>query len=171
MHWASAVEVKSYQVCRAAMESYNRRSGVDEKDRQFRDQVELLALTCMRKSVVHSVELMILNAFAHCRHPLQARDRLGNPNIDFPIGVAYGEFDSVVDSVHTDTIIKNNKHFASGRSQLFQIKGCPHQTIMSKPEETLKVVFGFFDGTLKGHFEETITVSKILDKGKRISKL
>ena len=43
-------------------------------------------------------------------HPLQAEDRLGNPNIDFPIGIAFGDRDKF-GSEGAEEIIKKNKHF------------------------------------------------------------
>ena len=54
-------------------------------------------------------------------HPFQSADRLGNPDIDFPIGIVFGDNDHL-GSEGADEIIKNNKHFASGRSQLFKLE-------------------------------------------------
>ena len=70
----------------------------------------------MRMSIVHSVENMIAHPFGPAWHPVQAKDRLGNPKIDFPIGIAFGDRDDTCDSADCDTIVKNNQHFASGRS-------------------------------------------------------
>lgn len=51
--------------------------------------------------------------FAH--HPLSSEDRLGNPDIPFPIGIVYGEQD-YFGSDGADFIIRNNKFFAEGSS-------------------------------------------------------
>ena len=59
-------------------------------------------------------------------HPLQAKDRLGNPEIDFPIGIVFGDSDAG-GSEGSDEIVKNNKHFESGRSQLFKLEDCQHE--------------------------------------------
>ena len=48
-------------------------------------------------------------------HPLQAKDRLGNPEIDFPIGIVFGDRDKF-GSEGAEEIIKNNRHFKTGRS-------------------------------------------------------
>ena len=86
-------------------------------------------------------------------HPLQATDRLGNPNIDFPIAIAFGDND-FFGSEGADDLVRMNKHFASGRSQLFKIKDCSHYMTKDRPEEFYRIMNGFFDGTITGHFEE-----------------
>ena len=52
----------------------------------------------------------------HGIHPLQAKDRLGNPEIDFPIGIAYAERDFLSTDNGAEQILQKNKHFKSGRS-------------------------------------------------------
>ena len=100
---------------------------VSEKSKGYLEaQVEMFALENMRMSVVNSMSLMNFTVFGQIRHPMNGKDRLGNPDVDFPIGAAFGDQDSIVDSGGIDTIIKNNKHFASGKSQLFQIKSSGH---------------------------------------------
>ena len=64
----------------------------------------------------------------HAIHPLQAADRLGNPKIDFPIGMVFGDAD-FFGTEGADEIIKQNKHFASGKSQLFKLEDCSHQLV------------------------------------------
>ena len=85
-------------------------------------------------------------------HPLQAEDRLGNPNIDFPIGIVYGDND-FFGSEGSDTIIKNNKHYESGRSQLFKLNDCTHEIMFDQPDELVKLMTGFIEGTITGRFE------------------
>ena len=48
-------------------------------------------------------------------HPMTATDRLGNPDIDFPIGAVFATAD-YFGSEDTDEIVKNNKYFKDGRS-------------------------------------------------------
>ena len=51
----------------------------------------------------------------HSVHPLQEPDRLGNPEIDFPIGMVFGDAD-FFGTEGADDIIRQNKHFATGKS-------------------------------------------------------
>ena len=42
------------------------------------------------------LDVVLLRPHAHpmsARHPLQAEDRLGNPSIEFPIGIVFGDND------------------------------------------------------------------------------
>ena len=48
-------------------------------------------------------------------HGMSGEDRLGNPDIDFPIFVLFGDRD-VFGSEGIEKIVRNNKHFKSGRS-------------------------------------------------------
>jgi pimeloyl-ACP methyl ester carboxylesterase len=70
--------------------------------------------------------------FAH--HPLSAPDRLGNPDLPFPIGILYGEHD-YFGSDGADFIVRNNRHFKDGNSQLFKLKNSDHLTYFDNPED------------------------------------
>ena len=48
-------------------------------------------------------------------HDLAAEDRLGNPAIDFPIGMCFGDSD-IMGTEGADKIVKNNKYFETGQS-------------------------------------------------------
>ena len=54
--------------------------------------------------------------FAH--HCLTEEDRLGNPNLPFPIAFCYGAHDWLGTN-GADKIVKGNKFFKDGISQLF----------------------------------------------------
>ena len=86
-------------------------------------------------------------------HPLQAPDRLGNPDIEFPIGIVFGDND-FFGSEGADDLVRMNKHYESGRSQLFKIPNCTHNMTKDKPKEFYEIMNGFFDGTITGRFEE-----------------
>ena len=45
--------------------------------------------------------------------PMHDIDRLGNPNLDFPIGITFGEWDSF-GSDHCGKILLKNRHFFTG---------------------------------------------------------
>ena len=84
-------------------------------------------------------------------HPLQSEDRLGNKNIEFPIAMVFGDRDWF-GTEGADDIIRNNKHFQSGRSQLFKIDNCRHYMNYDKPDELCRLMRGFFEGTILGNF-------------------
>ena len=90
--------------------------------------VEYRCLIQMRFSVVDIVEIMLHKFFGYARHPLQSEDRLGNPNINFPIACAFGDRD-FLGSNGADTVVRNNKHFASGDSQIFLVLNASHNII------------------------------------------
>ena len=48
-------------------------------------------------------------------HDLSAPDRLGNPAIDFPIGICFGDSD-IMGTEGADKIVKNNAYFKTGKS-------------------------------------------------------
>ena len=52
-----------------------------------------------------------------------------------------------------DDIVRNNKHFENGRSQLFKLKNSTHLCTKDQPDEAMKLMIGFFDGTISGRFE------------------
>ena len=52
---------------------------------------------------------------AMAKHSLKSSDRLGNPEIDFPIGVIFGDFD-FLGSEGAEEIVRQNKYFATGES-------------------------------------------------------
>ena len=86
-------------------------------------------------------------------HPLQAEDRLGNPDINFPIGIAFGDRDKF-GSEGAEVIIQNSNQFQSGRSQLFKVADCSHVMHLDQPFEVVRLMIGFFEGTIKGTFEK-----------------
>ena len=68
-----------------------------------------------RCSILDAVLLLPSKHPMMALHPLQCEDRLCNPEIDFPIGMVFGDSD-YMGSEGADEIIKRNKHFESGRS-------------------------------------------------------
>ena len=98
-------------------------------------------------------------------HALQGENRLGNPNIDFPIGIVYGDNDHL-GSEGADTVVKNNKHFASGRSQLFKLEQATHLLNSDQPDKVVELAIGFFEGTIQGRFEEKPLMELAWEKNK-----
>lgn len=68
------------------------------------------------------------------KHPLTAADRLGNPELPFPIGILYGEHD-YLGSNGADEIVKNSRFYSEGLSQLFVLKNSDHLTYFDNPED------------------------------------
>lgn len=71
---------------------------------------------CLMFQRLSSLENVVLKPFKFpflARHPMQAVDRLGNPEIDFPIAAAFGSKD-YFGSEGADEIIRNNKYFKDG---------------------------------------------------------
>ena len=63
--------------------------------------------------MVYAVELSINSSLGFAFHPMQAKDRLGGENIDFPIGFVYGD-DDWNGSEGADELVKMNKHYKTG---------------------------------------------------------
>ena len=51
-------------------------------------------------------------------------------------------------------IIKNNKHFESGKSQLFRIPNAGHDVMWDNPYQLAYYMIGFFNGTITKTFDE-----------------
>lgn len=86
------------------------------------------------------------------RHSMTAPDRLGNPKCKFPIAYAFGDLD-FFGSEGADAILRQNKEFATGRSQLFKVENCTHFMITDQPVKMFELMHGFFKGTRRGFFE------------------
>ena len=89
--------------------------GLKVSDEYKENVIEMMTLQMMRFSIVNhiSCDFKFLGLYSY--HPMQAKDRFGNENIDFPIGFAFGD-DDWNSSEGVEELVKNNKHFATGRS-------------------------------------------------------
>ena len=103
-------------------------------------------------------------------HPLHLEDRLGNPNIDFPIGAVFADSD-FFGTEGCDKIIKNNKHFESGRSQMFVLPNCTHFMHTDRPKEMVQLTIDFFEGNVTGKFEEKVTYEMAFEKKEEEEKI
>ena len=72
-----------------------------------------------------------LGAFA--KNPLTAPDKLGNPNLPFSIAFCYGDQDWL-GTKGADEIVRCNKFYKEGLSQIFIIKDADHQTYYDNPD-------------------------------------
>lgn len=97
--------------------------------------------------------LTVTNEYpAFGKHSMASLDRLGNPDIDFPIGIVFGDAD-FLGSEGSEEIVRSSKFFASGESQLFKLQDCGHNMHFGNPEQLANIIIGFFNGTIKGRFE------------------
>ena len=80
--------------------------------------------------------------------PLQGPDRLGNPKIKYPIGIAFGDRDFFGSDKGADMIVRSNVNFATGKSQLFNFFDCSHNMIWDQPDLLAEVMIGFDNGTI-----------------------
>ena len=105
-----------------------------------------------RHSILEVVAALPFVPMGYARHSLQAEDRLGNPACDFPIGIVFADSD-FFGSEGADDLVRNSKHFATGRSQLFKFEDATHSLPAEKPEELAELLIGFNEGTIRGRFE------------------
>ena len=84
-------------------------------------------------------------------HDLSAPDRLGNPAIDFPIGICFGDSD-IMGTEGADKIVKNNAYFKTGKSQIFKIENATHRLDVEKPKEIPKLIIDFFEGNCSRYY-------------------
>ena len=85
-----------------------------------------------RFSVLVIVMIMPFMFPAMSLHSLEATDRLGNPDIEFPIGMIFCDND-FFGTEGADEIVRNSKQFESGRSQIFKLTDCTHFSIKDQP--------------------------------------
>lgn len=94
-----------------------------------------------------------LHFFCYAIHNIHGPDRMGNPEIDFPIAFCFGDRD-FFGSEGPDKIVRNNKHFETGRSQLFKLENSGHNVFSDNPTGLVEYMVGFFEGTITGTFDE-----------------
>ena len=82
-----------------------------------------------KSSSVHAGAPLIAMFPSMLRHPMTEVDRLGNPLIKFPIGIAYGTLDAMSSAEGAEQILLGNCHKETGRSQLFLVDDCGHEML------------------------------------------
>ena len=101
--------------------------------------------------------------FAH--HSLAEVDRLGNKHLPFPIAFCYGDQDWL-GTDGADRIVKSNKFYEEGVSQIFILENSDHTTYLDNPDQLAEIMIGYFNKKLKNHFQ-TKARSTIKDGFKR----
>lgn len=77
------------------------------------------------------------------KNTLMSEERLLNPDINFPIGVVFGDSD-FLGSEGADEIVKKSKFFDSGESQLFKLENSGHNMYWHNPDGLAKMMAAFF---------------------------
>ena len=57
---------------------------------------------------------------------IMRKDRMGNPDLDFPIAAAFGDRDFLASENGAEVVLKASKRFETGEAQLFKVKDCTH---------------------------------------------
>ena len=74
-------------------------------------------------------------------------------DFDFPIAMSFGTRDYFGSAEGADRIVKNNKHFKSGRSQIFLQRNTGHNLMWEDPDKLIEHMVGFFEGSILGTWE------------------
>ena len=74
---------------------------------------------------------------------------------DFPFPIAFvnGTRDFFGSAEGSDTIVKNNRFFETGQSQVFKLKNSGHNVFLDNPPQLCEYMIGFFEGTIKHTFD------------------
>lgn len=72
---------------------------------------------------------------------------------DFPIAFCNGTRDFFGNAEGSDTIVRNNKFYATGQSQLFKLQNSGHNVFLDNPDGLTTQMIGFFNGTIKNTFD------------------
>jgi len=83
---------------------------------------------------------------------LHASEKLANPDFPVPISFIFGDRDWV-DSTGSEVVVRANKFFESGESQLHIVSNSDHNMHMDHPEELVAKITGDILGTIKNSYE------------------
>ena len=85
-------------------------------------------------------------------HPLTAPERLINGS-KFPIFICFGDRD-FLGTEGADKVVRSSAFYESGDSQLHVIPNAGHLPHIHNPQHLEQAMIGFFNGTLKGKFDQ-----------------
>ena len=97
---------------------------------------------------MHNTMFLLLKPPGLIEHHMTGKDRLGNPDIKFPIAYIYGDQDFFTSDNGAEEIVRNNCHFASGKSQIFTMKNTTHLMYVDDPDQFIKIFNSFVDETV-----------------------
>lgn len=99
----------------------------------------------------------------HVRYPLESSDRLGNPDLPFPISIVFGD-DDWMDSRGARQIVKNNKFFSVGESQLHVLPDSGHAMNFDNPKALAELIINDLCGRIQGSFDRVLYSFKYFDR-------
>lgn len=90
--------------------------------------------------------------FSFLHRPLHTKERMMQ-DFDFPIAFVNGTRDFFGSAEGADTIVKNNRFYESGRSQIFKLHNSGHNVFLDSPDQLSAYMIGFFEGTITHTFD------------------
>jgi cardiolipin-specific phospholipase len=93
-----------------------------------------------------------LDVGLHAHVPLDSEDQLRNPDLNFPISFIYGENDWM-DSRGSREIVKANKFFSTGESQLHILENAGHQLFMNNTKGFIALMIADLTGNLRHMYQ------------------
>ena len=88
--------------------------GGNQPEHEIEALANYFSVAYQRLSVVDVLQRLPFKYSFYAIKPLQGTDRLRNPKVDFPIGIAFGDRDFFGSDNGADELIKTNINFNSG---------------------------------------------------------
>ena len=155
-HPLSALKCIPYCLVKIAMrKQFNRMVPYQKEffsDTFMEATVRYFCLTTQRLGRQALVLLKCTEWFALLKNHLFTKEKMLQ-DFDFPIAFVFGARDFLGSAEGADTIVRNNRHFQSGRSQIFKQKNSGHNPFLDNPDELSRTMIGFFEGTITGTFD------------------
>ena len=86
-------------------------------------------------------------------------------DFDFPIATVNGTRDFFGSAEGADEIVRGNRYFETGESQIFKLKNSGHNVFLDNPHQLTNYMIGFFNKTIKGTFDLKPRVEFVPDSG------
>lgn len=102
----------------------------------------------MRAGTTEMAVFLQCDNMFNAHKPLCAEDRLLNPDIQFPVSIAFGDQDWM-DTRGSAHVVKSNKNFESGSCNLYELKDCGHMMPLMQPESLAKLLIDDIYGNAK----------------------
>lgn len=88
-------------------------------------------------------------------HSMLEKDRMDQPEINFPVAMGFGDRDCFASSRGGEDILNVCKNNGS-RINLFKFQKGTHAFCIEYPEQTAESIIGHFEGTIADKWEPTI---------------
>ena len=91
----------------------------------------------------------------YTKHNMTETDRLNKPEVNFPVGMAFGDRDFFSSDQGGEEILNAVKAHNGGRVNLFKMEKGTHAYLCEMPDKTAEYVIGTFEGTITDRWETT----------------